>query len=724
MREDKFNILTAIEVEFDDMIPDPRYNQWFINNLRCSQASCCSQATFRALVSALRVYTSDYKFRKSTYSFAKKVAVPLYFLASEGGHHETEDECQGRPSRLLDDWLPSCRSTLYENNVSILALLWAHRQRDWDSDDLARTALELKAFDALGFLIEHLPTSALHGLFDAVAGQGQLSLVEALHARGLDCTAEAMDDAAANGHLDVVIFLHEKRAEGCTTEAMDNAAANGHLDVVIFLHEKRAEGCTTEAMDRAAANGHLEVVTFLHEKRSEGCTAEALVWAATNGHLDVVAFLHEKRAENCTTAALRGAVVEGHLGVVRFLVAHRDEGASSDILDILDTAAAKGHLDIVIYLDELGCFACTTAAIDEAAKNGHLDVVDYLLTHRREGGSRDGAPQGAFDHGHMEIVLRLVAAGYPLPSSGSFRLVVRDPGALVLMQLYVAQGVALPSSWAKDFYFSNKEIAEFYFQHAPETTNVAAPSFPFKFCGLDEIQQALWDEDLDLVSELWTRQPELRHDYLLEVVVCNNKSPKALTLLLEAGVGQPRTVAVENIHRRSFEMMKIILPYCLHPNDPIDNLIFLVDWIDKEVRYFTKSPLLLLKAEMIAQATAANCRYIHAGTEIEALTEALLERGATTSYLQPEVRGMQQRVLFKSGIADWGLATLFVHFVWVDATKYVEKLLAWLQKVTDATLKAYLQHVLEQAVTPDAVAAVEEAHQAARRAKWAMASDY
>ncbi|EQC24788.1 hypothetical protein SDRG_17322 [Saprolegnia diclina VS20] len=84
MREDKFNILTIMEVEVDYVIPDPRYNQRFINSLRCSQA------TFRALVSTLRVYMSDYKFRKSAHSFAKKVAV-LHFLASEGGYRSVYD---------------------------------------------------------------------------------------------------------------------------------------------------------------------------------------------------------------------------------------------------------------------------------------------------------------------------------------------------------------------------------------------------------------------------------------------------------------------------------------------------------------------------------------------------------------------------------------------------------------------------------------------------------
>ena len=38
-----------------------------------------------------------------------------------------------------------------------------------------------------------------------------------------------MDDAARNGHLEVVKFLHMNRREGCTNKAMDSAARNGHI---------------------------------------------------------------------------------------------------------------------------------------------------------------------------------------------------------------------------------------------------------------------------------------------------------------------------------------------------------------------------------------------------------------------------------------------------------------------------------------------------------------
>jgi hypothetical protein len=70
----------------------------------------------------------------------------------------------------------------------------------------------------------------------------------------------------------VVQWLHENRTEGCTTKAMDDAAENGHLEVVKWLHANRTEGCTTNAMDWAAMEGHLEVIQWLHHNRTEGCS--------------------------------------------------------------------------------------------------------------------------------------------------------------------------------------------------------------------------------------------------------------------------------------------------------------------------------------------------------------------------------------------------------------------------------------------------------------------
>ncbi|RLN43697.1 hypothetical protein BBJ28_00013362 [Nothophytophthora sp. Chile5] len=145
-------------------------------------------------------------------------------------------------------------------------------------------------------------------------------------------THAAMDGAAANGHLEVVQWLHANRTEGCTTAAMDGAAVSGHLHVVQWLHANRSEGCTTLAMDGAATNGHLEVVQWLHANMSTGCTSGAMSVAASDGHLEVVKWLHANRSEGCSIKAMDDAATHGHLKVVQWLYANRFEGCTDDAL--------------------------------------------------------------------------------------------------------------------------------------------------------------------------------------------------------------------------------------------------------------------------------------------------------------------------------------------------------------------------------------------------------
>ncbi|TYZ52210.1 hypothetical protein PybrP1_008278 [[Pythium] brassicae (nom. inval.)] len=263
-------------------------------------------------------------------------------------------------------------------------------------------------------------------------GLARLPVVQWLHARDAEYafSAKAMDAAAANGSLEVVEFLHEKRSEGCTADALDSAAANGHLDVVRFLHEKRDEGCTARAMDNAAKNGHLDVVRFLHENRQEGCSARAMDGAAGGGHLAVVQFLHSHRTEGCTARAMDEAADRGHLDVLHFLQEHCSEGFSStrtlkwsaknahlDMLQFLhahlpasgwseaamDAAAAAGRLDAVQFLHEHRTEGCTTRAMDNAAKFGHLEVVRFLHEHRTEGCSVVALMQ-SIENGHDDVV--------------------------------------------------------------------------------------------------------------------------------------------------------------------------------------------------------------------------------------------------------------------------------------------------------------------------------
>ncbi|OQS01374.1 hypothetical protein ACHHYP_01175 [Achlya hypogyna] len=74
----------------------------------------------------------------------------------------------------------------------------------------------------------------------------------------------------------------------------------------------------------------------------------------------------------------------------------------------LNTAAARGQLDIVRFLHEHDLAKCSTKAMDDAAANGDLAMVQYLHEHRREGCSLAGFIL-AEKHGHREVLDYLIA---------------------------------------------------------------------------------------------------------------------------------------------------------------------------------------------------------------------------------------------------------------------------------------------------------------------------
>lgn len=125
---------------------------------------------------------------------------------------------------------------------------------------------------------------------------GCINVVKLLHEKNKTFTKDAMDNAAGEGHLGIVKFLHEKRTEGCTERAMDFAAWNGFYEMVEWLHEKRTEGCTELAIIKASQYGDIRMVSWLH-KNKPGCSIEAFCEAEYNNHTEVIEFLKEKYPE-------------------------------------------------------------------------------------------------------------------------------------------------------------------------------------------------------------------------------------------------------------------------------------------------------------------------------------------------------------------------------------------------------------------------------------------
>ncbi|KAF0689459.1 Aste57867_19094 [Aphanomyces stellatus] len=196
----------------------------------------------------------------------------------------------------------------------------------------------------------------------------------------LNFSTDAMDLAAAHGHLEVLQWLHVHRTEGCTTQAFDKAATNGHMHVVTWLHLNRLEGGTVAAMDGAAANGHLDILKFLHKHRQgkEGCTAMAMDMAATNGHLAAVVWLNFNRSEGCSTAAMDGAALGGHMEILNFLHDNRKEGLGN-VSAILAALVKKGDLDTFAWVANHACEDLQFfAAMDFAVAENEIDVLRWV----------------------------------------------------------------------------------------------------------------------------------------------------------------------------------------------------------------------------------------------------------------------------------------------------------------------------------------------------------
>ncbi|EQC37022.1 hypothetical protein SDRG_05841 [Saprolegnia diclina VS20] len=434
-------------------------------------------------------------------------------------------------------------------------------------------------------------------------------------------------------------------------EGQDNS--EDLLLMVQTLHE-RGLTCSTVAMDGAAANGHLDVIAFLHAHQNEGCTVNAMDEAATNSHLEIVQFLHFNRPEGCTVGALDGAICSGHLDIVRFLIEHRTEGASPTILD---DAVVGGHLDIVECLHHLGTFGCTVAAIDDAASHGHLDVVKFLLTNRTEGCTHDNVVGKALEYGHLRTAEYLLSIGYPFPISMTLKTiqptlfktvaVFRKPEMVDVVRLYVAHGLPWGANCMHEASVANNlPLVKFLHENSDGQWDPAAIDGAVKkkawdvvfylmaHCpmdiSIDALRSVLASGHLNAAMHILQRRPELRDDTLLEAASTSHNT-EATRLLLAAGIGKPHDCLRKIAGRRQhMTESNLLLPYCMDATNHLDNAIFLLFLFRQQNRRRATIVRLIIQ-ELMYQVRQAS-KAIQLAPDVAARAATLLQAGKVVSW--------------------------------------------------------------------------------------------
>ena len=164
--------------------------------------------------------------------------------------------------------------------------------------------------------------------------------------------AKYLVELASTGDLGSVVWLTSQ--QGVETkhinDALQTAAANGHLSVVQWLAERVQRDRLTSAIQNASYNGHLPVVQWIAEQITSynvgpfalaNILAGALTNAVMSDQLHVVQWLADYikvDRENILSAGLIIASVAGNLRMVRWLVEH---GADSIQLALKSAIQAR-----------------------------------------------------------------------------------------------------------------------------------------------------------------------------------------------------------------------------------------------------------------------------------------------------------------------------------------------------------------------------------------------
>lgn len=186
-----------------------------------------------------------------------------------------------------------------------------------------------------------------------------------------------VEEAASNGHLDVVKFIVEKSEREDVhidyRAAAQQAATKGHLDVVEFILDKGYNDYN-DLMCFAAPSGKIDIIRLLVERGANNYN-ETMREAGFFGSMDVIELMLAKGANNYNETML-SAVWQNKINVIRLML----KKGADNYNEVMDKAAERGQIGIVKLMLERGANNYKQV-IKTANQQLHENIVELVLTH-------------------------------------------------------------------------------------------------------------------------------------------------------------------------------------------------------------------------------------------------------------------------------------------------------------------------------------------------------
>ena len=125
-------------------------------------------------------------------------------------------------------------------------------------------------------------------------------------------------EVAKTNKLELLEWAREWICCDWDSKTMRIAAEQGNLEMVKYCVANECP-ITGWACAEAAGNGHLEVLKYLHEEAKAPWNFWTAAWAARSGHLHVLEYLVERKFEHFDHWAYRCAAKPGQLDCLKYL---------------------------------------------------------------------------------------------------------------------------------------------------------------------------------------------------------------------------------------------------------------------------------------------------------------------------------------------------------------------------------------------------------------------